>query len=726
MKFKCCILILLVPFLCHSQSNRIDSLKKLIATSKNSSKIDCLNKLSVEFYVNALSETYINVQTDTAIQFASQAYNEAVKIHYDKGMAEALQNLGEISRDRGEYSQAENYFRQSIPLFEKTNNQEGYNWAHVTLGFSLDCQCKFAEAKLAYEKAMPYYVKVKNRERQSMIFRLISLTYSARGFNEKAFENTLQAIRITEKISDARGVISSPENIANLYRNAGEPEIALTYFRLAAQKSRQSNPVRYNRLMGNISLLLDQLDSAIYYNKESHRYVTIATNDSSIIKRSLSYRNVSIGEIYVMQNRYDLAIEEFKDPLQFFKQSNNRTSVMRISLALAKCYNAKQNFNSSFLYAKQLFDIAEETGSRPFLRDAYKLFWQHYNRQHNIDSAYKYNLKYIAIKDSILSDEYRRNIALSEMRSQDEQQKTTISLLQKSQQLNQEMLLLQQEKLKSETFLRYILIASTIAFVLVGVIIFRNINLNRKNEKLHLQHELELQQLESKKNIIELQQQATELEMQALRAQMNPHFIFNCLSSINRFILINKTDEASDYLTKFSRLIRMALHNSEKSLITLENELEALRLYLDLEMLRFRNAFNYKITVVNAIDVSTIYIPPMLIQPFAENAIWHGLMHKKAVGSLEIKLCAEVKILTCSIEDDGIGRNMASTLKTRSAEKNKSMGVEITAGRLVLLNRSAHGTAALKIEDLIDEDGKACGTKVILKIPFKDLSEINV
>lgn len=352
------------------------------------------------------------------------------------------------------------------------------------------------------------------------------------------------------------------------------------------------------------------------------------------------------------------------------------------------------------------------------------MYWEIYDRQGKTYNAYKYNLKYIAIKDSILSDEYRRNIALSEMRSQDEQQKTRINLLQKDQQLSQEKLSLQQQKIKSESLIRNVLIGSIVVFILVAIIIFRYIVLRRRNEKQHLEHELELQHLEGKKTKIEFQQQATELEMQALRAQMNPHFIFNCLSSINRFILINKTEEASDYLNKFSRLIRMALHNSEKPLITLESELEALRLYLDLERLRFKNAFNYSITFINTIDINAVYIPPMLMQPFAENAIWHGLMHKKGIGCLEIQLCAENKTLTCVIMDDGIGRNMAASFNSRPAEKNKSMGVEITAGRLALLNQSKNEATVFNIEDLTDKDGNGCGTKVILKMPYRDLTEV--
>jgi tetratricopeptide (TPR) repeat protein len=234
MKFKWLILFFSIPVLSQSQIHRIDSLAKLLPSLKDSSRIDCLNKLSVEYYINALSETFINVNTDTAIYFASRAYDEGIKINYTKGVAEALQNLGEIARDRGNFSMAENYFRKSVPLFQQIHALEKYGWANLTLGYSLFKQCKYAEAEGAYERAMLYYTGSDNKEKMSMLFRLISLTYSARGYSEKAFDNTLKAISITDKISDARGVISSPENMANLYKYAGDLETALTYFRIAA------------------------------------------------------------------------------------------------------------------------------------------------------------------------------------------------------------------------------------------------------------------------------------------------------------------------------------------------------------------------------------------------------------------------------------------------------------------------------------------------------------
>jgi LytS/YehU family sensor histidine kinase len=301
-----------------------------------------------------------------------------------------------------------------------------------------------------------------------------------------------------------------------------------------------------------------------------------------------------------------------------------------------------------------------------------------------------------------------------------ELQKKEASLLNSENQISRQQIRMQESALKRRSLLLYIFIVALLVVVLFGYLIYRNVNLKRR--KVQLQQLME--NVSASQKLTELENEKSHLEMQALRAQMNPHFIFNCLSSVNRFILINRIDEASDYLTKFSRLIRMALQNSEKPLISLESEVEALRLYLDLERLRFKNGFNYNITFINSIDSHTVYIPPMLIQPFAENAIWHGMMHKKGVGRLDIQLCATDKTLICDIIDDGIGREMASALSSRSAAKNKSMGVGITAGRLALLNKSKNGAAVLKIEDLMDEAGNGCGTKVKLTIPFWDLTEI--
>jgi LytS/YehU family sensor histidine kinase len=213
-----------------------------------------------------------------------------------------------------------------------------------------------------------------------------------------------------------------------------------------------------------------------------------------------------------------------------------------------------------------------------------------------------------------------------------------------------------------------------------------------------------------------LRKLTNELEMEALRAQMNPHFIFNSLNSINMFILENNKLQASEYLSKFSRLIRLILQNSKEAFISLESELEALQLYLELESLRFDNKFEYKISVDEDIDTTTLKVPPLIIQPYAENAIWHGLMHKKEKGHLEIKLYQQDEILFCKITDDGIGRKKAAELKSKSST-HKSMGIKITENRIAMMQLNGDNKS-VEIKDLVYADGSAAGTEVVLRIPI--------
>ncbi|MCC6462304.1 MAG: histidine kinase [Saprospiraceae bacterium] len=213
-------------------------------------------------------------------------------------------------------------------------------------------------------------------------------------------------------------------------------------------------------------------------------------------------------------------------------------------------------------------------------------------------------------------------------------------------------------------------------------------------------------------------QRLAEVEMSALRAQMNPHFIFNCLNSINRFILLNQPLVASQYLTKFARLIRLVLDNSKSEMISLEKELETLRLYIEMEAVRFEGRFQYQIQVDELIDIGSIDIPPMLIQPYVENAIWHGLLHKKGnEGQLDIGVHLHGRDLLIAIADNGVGRAAAQALKSKSASEHKSHGMNVTAERLKLLSNLYNQDIHARVEDLLYRDGAPAGTKVVLTIP---------
>lgn len=218
--------------------------------------------------------------------------------------------------------------------------------------------------------------------------------------------------------------------------------------------------------------------------------------------------------------------------------------------------------------------------------------------------------------------------------------------------------------------------------------------------------------------LMSTQQKMTEVEMQALRAQMNPHFIFNCLNSINRYIVKSDQTTASLYLTKFAKLIRLILDNSNCKNVILTNELEALKLYIEMEALRFDKKFTYEIIVEPNLGTDTIELPPLIIQPYVENAIWHGLLHKESSGHLSISVSmAGDSMLQCIIEDNGVGREMAKNLKSKTATSRKSLGMQLTENRLSLLNKHAELNASVEIIDLQNGGNEAVGTKVVLRIP---------
>lgn len=231
----------------------------------------------------------------------------------------------------------------------------------------------------------------------------------------------------------------------------------------------------------------------------------------------------------------------------------------------------------------------------------------------------------------------------------------------------------------------------------------------------------EIEKREAEKMLADTKQKMAEAEMQALRAQMNPHFIFNCLNSINRYIVKSDQATASLYLTRFAKLIRLILDNSHSKNVILSNEIEALKLYIDMESLRFDKKFTYTIKIEDNVPADSIEVPPLIIQPYIENAIWHGLLHKTEAGHLKINISLpDENLLQCVIEDNGVGREKAAELKSKSATKKKSLGMELTENRLLLLNQYASVHSSVEIEDIKDATGAVTGTKVILKIPFGD------
>jgi two-component sensor histidine kinase len=216
-----------------------------------------------------------------------------------------------------------------------------------------------------------------------------------------------------------------------------------------------------------------------------------------------------------------------------------------------------------------------------------------------------------------------------------------------------------------------------------------------------------------------IQQQLNELEQMALRAQMNPHFIFNCLNSIQNFIITNDLEASNWYLTGFAHLIRQTLDNSEKSSITITNEVKYLERYLELEKMRFGHSFSYSIEIDPGIDSDLVHIPTMILQPYIENSIRHGIRYKEnKEGHITVKFQKSNDGYVCIIQDNGIGRKKASEYKSRLHVEYQSKGMSLTADRINILNRQLTEPITIEINDLTDAQDQAMGTRITLRFPF--------
>ena len=256
--------------------------------------------------------------------------------------------------------------------------------------------------------------------------------------------------------------------------------------------------------------------------------------------------------------------------------------------------------------------------------------------------------------------------------------------------------------------------------------------INKKNEKkldIILQNAKEKNLIISNKNLqleeqfqsIQKQRQEIEnmnqiLKSQVLKAQMNPHFIFNCLNSIQHFIMQNDAAQAMGYMSKFSKLMRQVLENSTNEFASIADELKTLSYYIELEQLRCTHAFNYEFILDEQIDQHNTEMPSMLLQPFVENAILHGLRNMSTVGLLKIIMLYQHEHILCIIEDNGIGREAAAKLRMAKNITHKSRAIDINTKRIALMQSNA----GIITQDLKDEKGRPLGTRVEIRIPIND------
>ena len=263
--------------------------------------------------------------------------------------------------------------------------------------------------------------------------------------------------------------------------------------------------------------------------------------------------------------------------------------------------------------------------------------------------------------------------------------------------------LFQREDAQIQKTLLYSLIPVVVAFSFIVFIFYR-----AKRESFFKQKEAEL-----KLNI-------SEVEMKALRAQINPHFIFNCLNSIHHYMHQHDARQASEYLIKFSQLIRYVLESSSSRMVSLADDLEALRLYMELEQLRMQHAFDFEIVTNSIQDLEATLIPPMMMQPFVENSIWHGLSQRGIGGKIRITISKENEMIQCILEDNGKRNSKKSDDNASVTIKKTSMGMALIKDRLEVVSQIYKTKSDFKMEDCMLDPSPKEGTRIVLILPFEE------
>ena len=669
-------------------------LKARLPFTTGAERVNCLIEITHRYAYSG------SVKSDSGIVYVVQAVDAAKKCGNNLALCKAANLYAHLLLQVSKPDKGLNWYHFSIRLAADLKNDSLLARGFRGIGQALWYQCNFQQAIDTINLSIQYFKRLNWKKDISDATMTISNIYGNQGNYEKSFEVAQQSLAFSQELHDINNTVLSLTEIGKSYRNIGDHTSALEYYKKAYEYTPPRMHWAYRHLsqcMGDLYCDLQQFDSAWYYYQQSF--------NGNPRSKSTQLR---IAEYYLLQGEYDSAQAQFTYLYNTLKPGGEKHLFMYSMLGLGKIYLAKKEYAKAKQYATEAWTLAQQKKATLNLRDACQLLYSIHEQLKQPGQAFYYYKQYVQVKDAVLNDQLRGKLFEFRRIAEDEKKVAQIKLLEQEK-------LISQQKLKGNQLLKNILIGGLLLLAFLSLVVLGNISLKRKNEKL-----------QNERIQKDLEHRATELEMQALRAQMNPHFIFNCLSSINRFILKNEPDKASDYLTRFSRLIRLVLINSQKPLIVLEDEIEMLRLYLEMEQLRFKHTFDYSIIYNNDIEPSNILFPPLLLQPFCENAIWHGLMHKEGHGQLSVAFSMRNNVLNCIITDNGIGRARAAEIQTKSAEKIKSLGIKLTADRLALFNEDRSVQHFYKIEDTTDEFGNITGTKVTVEIRFKEFTQETV
>lgn len=575
--------------------------------------------------------------------------------------------------------------------------------------------------------------KVNQPAYMSLSLNAQAAAYSGMGNSAAAKQSLLNRLVIDKQQNDLVGQASVYSNLGSIYKSEGDVTNALKY-NFAGLKMFEllDNKAKVALLLENIGTIY--LDKKDFTNglKYLHKSLKIKLALGKSAKLGITYLNLAIA--YKSMKKFSVAEVYFNKAEKIFLEENNLVQLSILYYNLGDLMLLKKQNDETIKFANKILELNKTVKYPMHEALSFKLLSKAYEQKNNSDKAVFYAKAAIeiAVKENFL--ELKSTIGAT-LRNEFEKRRDFEQALKYYEISEKAKLILNEEAAKRSASVEQ----------LKYDFWKKELLLNTENEKKTalLRNQISVERLKKsrtlyvsvsilvililcvifvygyfkQKQIIQYQKNNI-LKQKFLVSQMNPHFIFNSLNAIQNYILKNNPLEACEFLSKFSKLIRMTLDNSRKDFISVANERELVLDYIELQKLRFSNKFNYSLFIDESIDLETTKIPPMLAQPFIENAIEHGLFHKTLSGNVDIRILSINGSLIYEIEDDGVGIEMAAKLKRDIGTKYESLATSISKERIRFLGQKLKGKYEIEIIDKKKINDLHTGVKIKFAIPF--------
>lgn len=591
------------------------------------------------------------------------------------------------------------YSRKALQLAKSKNlqQQEADSWlnignAHIMQSHYTDALKSFTNAQEIFEEQLKAG-KAKDgliiKNGLARAYGSIGVVCSEQNNYGKALEYYFKALRIYKQTKQENSVARAYNNIGIVYKAQREYGRALEYFNKALKIQQiTADPTS--------AITVTNIGTIYMARNDNEKALTAYTKAMKMLqqhenKRGLGELFNNLGNYYEKAGDAKMSKEYYVKALGIFEGIGEKYGASASLAYIGNLYAGQDNIPEAVNYLKRSSHLASEIGVLEQVKESEKALSTLYEKSGNAVEALSHYKLYSAARDSINNAENIKNMVREEMNYEFERKEA----LQKIETEKREAIYTEQNKRHTQQTI----------FIILSIVLLSGIAFLIYN-RLHL------------KKTLTLQRDLAEYEQKALHLQMNPHFVFNCLGSISSFIVQNGTDSAIKYLTKFSKLMRLTLEYSKESLIPIDREIEGLQNYLELEQLRFNRLFEFSITKDPLIE-DDMAIPPLLLQPFVENAIIHGIVPKGEKGTINVAFNLINEKLVCTITDDGIGFSRSKLLKEKSVTVHKSMALEITRKRLEVIQAFTSKTSQVEIREVLNGRGEPAGTRIILNLPIQ-------